>query len=108
MIRCMCKSKIKGLKITGLNMKNSGSIGIDEKILKNADILPGEMVYVLNMQTGARFKTYAICEKKGSRNCILYGPAARLGEVGDEVVILSSCLILDEKAKQFKLRLVEI
>ncbi|MEW6481404.1 MAG: aspartate 1-decarboxylase [bacterium] len=108
MFREMCKSKIKGLKITGLKRECSGSIGIDGEILKKADILKGEMVYVLNMQTGARFETYAIYEKKGSLDCILYGPAARLGEVGDEVVILSSCLIPDKEARQFKLKVIEV
>lgn len=108
MLRKMCKSKIKGLKITGLKIGYSGSIGIDGKILKDADILEGEMVYVLNSQTGARFETYAIYEKGGFLDCILYGPCARLGEIGDEVVILSSCLIEDENAKAFKLKLVEV
>jgi len=106
MQRKMCKSKIKGLKITGLKRNYSGSIGIDKEILKNADILEGEMVYVLNCQTGVRFETYAIPEE-GHLSCVLYGPAARLGEVGDEVVILSFCLVEDEKARQFKMKIVE-
>lgn len=108
MFRKMCKSKIKGLKITGLKIGYSGSIGIDGNILKDADIKEGEMVYVLNSQTGARFETYVMYEKEGFKDCILYGPAARLGEIGDEVVILSSCLVEDENAKEFKLKLIEI
>lgn len=108
MFRKMCKSKIKGLKITGLMGGYSGSIGIDEKILEDSDILEGEMVYVLNSQTGARFETYTIYEEEGSFSCILYGPAARLGEIGDDVVILSFSFIEDEKASKFKVKLVEV
>lgn len=108
MFRKMCKSKIKGLKITSLKGGCSGSIGIDGKILKEADILEGEMVYVLNSETGARFETYAIYEKETSCACILYGPAARLGEIGDEVVILSFSFIKEEEAKEFKVKLVEV
>lgn len=108
MFRKMCKSKIKGLKITGLKGGYGGSIGIDCKILKEADILEGEMVYVLNSQTGARFETYAIYENEGSLDCILYGPAARLGEIGDDIVILSFCFVSNEEAGKFKLILVEV
>ncbi|MEW6102331.1 MAG: aspartate 1-decarboxylase [bacterium] len=106
MFRKMCKSKIKGLKITALK-KACGSIGIDGEILKKADILPQEMVYVLNEQTGARFETYAIYEKE-PLSCVLYGPASRLGEIGDSLVILSFCFLLDEEAKKFKIKIIEI
>ncbi|HAW50616.1 TPA: aspartate 1-decarboxylase [bacterium] len=108
MIRKMCRSKIKGLKITGLNLDDIGSIGIDGKILKEADIVEGEEIYVLNKANGIRFETYVIPEEEGSKKVVLYGPSARLAEVGDEITILSWAFVSDGDVKEFKIKTVYV
>ncbi len=108
MFRIFCKSKIHRAKVTETALHYKGSIGIDRKLLAAADIKPYEMVQVVNVNNGARFETYAIEEKALSGKIILYGPAARLGEVGDRVIILSSCMIDDRETTGFKTKLVHV
>ncbi|MDD5634853.1 MAG: aspartate 1-decarboxylase [Candidatus Omnitrophica bacterium] len=101
MLRIFRKSKITGAFITGKEMRYDGSIGIDKAILEEIDLLPGEQVHVLNINNGERFRTYAIEEKARSGKIVLYGPAVRMGEVGDELVILSYCLLEDKEIRNF-------
>ncbi|MFH1761376.1 MAG: aspartate 1-decarboxylase [bacterium] len=99
--REILKSKIYYAKVTGADLHYEGSMGIDENIMEKANILPGEVVHVLNVENGSRIITYAIPEKRGSRAFLLYGPAVRSGLVGDRVVILSYCSVLEEDAATF-------
>ncbi len=89
MQRIICKSKIHGIHVTEVNLHYAGSIEIDAEILEKADIFPNEIVQVVNVANGERFETYVMPGKKGSRICRLNGGAARLGEVGDPIIIIS-------------------
>lgn len=101
MIRRMCKSKIHRVTVTEANLQYEGSISIDEDLLEAADIVPYEMVQVLNINTGDRFETYAIPAKRQSGYICLNGAAARLGQPGDKVIILSTCDIPDKDVASF-------
>ncbi|MEO0080265.1 MAG: aspartate 1-decarboxylase [candidate division WOR-3 bacterium] len=96
MMRTMVKSKIQRLTITDKNLKYQGSLELDSALLRAADILPNEMVQVVNLNNGARFETYIMAAPAGSGKCVLNGAAARLGEVGDEVIVMSTVLV-DER-----------
>ncbi|MBW2037851.1 MAG: aspartate 1-decarboxylase [Deltaproteobacteria bacterium] len=106
MRRLMLKSKIHRATITGTALDYEGSITIDEGLLEEADILPGEQVHVLNLNSGARFITYAIVAPRGSGTVLLNGPAARLGSIGDKVIVLSYCETSDEDAQELKPKVV--
>ena len=106
MERFILKSKIHRATLTGTDLDYEGSITIDENLLEKADILPGEQVHVLNINNGQRFVTYAIAAPRGSGTVLVNGPAARLGTVGDKVIIISYCQIPDEKAKDLKTKVV--
>ena len=108
MLRLMCKSKIHRATITKVDLHYEGSIGIDKLLLEKADIYPDEIVQVVNINNGARFETYAIEEPAGSGIIGLYGAAAHLGKAGDLIIILSNCLVEDEKARQTKLKPVHV
>ena len=101
-----CKSKLAHGTVTDAKLYYEGSITIDENLLKAADILPGEKVEVLNMNNGNRFNTYAIVGKAGSGQIVLNGPAARLGLIGDQVIILSYAFLDREEAKTAKTKIV--
>ena len=101
-----CKSKLAHGRITEAQLYYEGSVTIDEKLMKAADIVPGEKVEVLNIHNGSRLETYAIAGKSGSGQICLNGPAARLGFVGDQVIILSYGLIEAQKAKKCKTKTV--
>ncbi len=108
MLRILCKSKINNAFMTAKEARYSGSIGIDKAVLEAADIFPGERVQVLNMNNGERFETYAIEEAPGSGKMIFYGPAVRKGEVGDELVILSFCLLETKESHNFKVKQITL
>ena len=108
MLRILCKSKINNAVITDKQLEYNGSIGVDKAIMEAADILPGEQVQVLNRNNGERFTTYVIEEKEGSGNIVLYGPAARRGEAGDGMVILSYCFMETKESRNFKIRTISL
>jgi len=96
MFRVMCKSKIHRAAITKKDLHYSGSIGVDKTLLEASDILPNEMVQVLNLNNGERFETYIVEEAAGSGTIALYGPATYRGAIGDLVIIISYGMF-DEK-----------
>jgi len=108
MFRIMCKSKIHRATITKADLHYEGSIGIDKLLLDAADIKPGEIVQVVNIDNGSRFETYAIEERAGSGTIGLYGAAAHLGKSGHLVIILSSALVEDKKSDGCKVRVVHV
>jgi aspartate 1-decarboxylase len=101
MMRWMCKSKIHRATVTEANLSYEGSISIDETLLEAADIVPYEMVQVLNINNGQRFETYAIPGPKGSGVVCLNGAAARLGVVGDKVIIISTSFVDESEVPSF-------
>ncbi len=108
MMRTMLKSKIHRCKVTEANLYYEGSITVDAVLLAKADILPGEKVEVLNLNTGERLETYAIEGKKNSGIICLNGPAARSACVGDEVIILSYFIVVDNEAKKVTPKIVKV
>lgn len=106
MLRMMCKSKIQRATVTETNLEYEGSIAIDKNIMAKADILPYEIVLVVNLNTGDRFETYAIPAANNSGAIALQGGAARLGAVGDKLIIISYEFVEEEKAKVYKPRIV--
>ncbi|MDD4202833.1 MAG: aspartate 1-decarboxylase [Candidatus Omnitrophica bacterium] len=108
MLRFVCKSKIAGAIITKIDLHYGGSIGIDKKILDAANMAPNEVVQVLNQNNGARFETYIIEEKEDSGVIALYGPAARLGEVGDKLYILTQGIVEGKELPNHKIKVVNL
>ncbi len=108
MMRTMLRSKIHRARVTAGNIDYVGSITIDKRLMEAADMLPYEMVHVLNVNTGARFQTYAIEGEAGSGDIVVNGAAARLASKGDTVIILSYCSVSDEEARRIEPRLVYV
>lgn len=102
MLRFLIKSKIQRVHITDKNLYYEGSITIDEKLLQKADILEGELVQVININTGVRFETYVMKGSRGSGTICLNGGTARLGEVDDELIIISYIGLEAVAARSFK------
>ena len=101
-----CKSKIAHGHVTEAELHYEGSITVDQNLLKAVNIVEGEKVHVLNMNNGERFETYAIMGPAGTGVICLNGPAARLGVVGDRVVILSYAMIELKEAKKTRTKVV--
>lgn len=108
MKREMFKSKIHRARVTMAELYYEGSITIDKDLLQAADILAGEKVQVVNLNNGTRLETYTLEGEPGSGMICLNGPAARLGTVGDEIIIITYAQMEDEEAKVFKPNVVMV
>ncbi len=106
MMREMFRSKIHRATVTMAELYYEGSITVDKDLLDTADILPHEKVQVVNVNTGSRLETYTLEGPAGSGMICLNGPAARLGAVGDEVIIIAYSQMSDEEAKKHKPKVV--
>lgn len=108
MMRQMCKSKIHRATVTDANLHYVGSITIDQKLLEAADILPYEMVQVVNVNNGNRFETYAIEGPADSGVVCLNGAAARLAVPGDVVIIIAYGLFNNDEVKGWQPQVVHV
>lgn len=98
----MMKSKIHRVTVTEANLNYIGSITIDKALLKAANILEGERVWIVDNNNGERFDTYTIAGEEGSGVICLNGAAARKVQPGDIVIIMAYGMMTPEEAKVFK------
>ena len=89
MRRTMCKSKIHRGVLTGADLNYEGSLTVDQDLMDAADMREFEKVQVVNVNNGSRLETYLIAGVRGSGTIQLNGAAARLGAVGDKVIVIS-------------------
>ena len=98
----MMKSKIHRVTVTEANLNYVGSITIDKALLKAANILEGERVWIVDNNNGERFDTYTIAGEEGSGVICLNGAAARRVQPGDIVIIMAYAQMTPEEAVNFK------
>lgn len=96
------KSKIHRVTVTEARLDYIGSITIDKDLMDAAHIVPGERVYIVNNNNGARLDTYAIAGEPGSGTVCLNGAAARLVQPGDVVIIMAYAQMTPEEAAAFR------
>jgi aspartate 1-decarboxylase len=96
------KSKIHRAVITEANLNYVGSLTVDEDLMDAANMIEYEKIHVVNVNNGERIETYLIKGARGSGVICLNGAAARKGEVGDVVIIISYGIMDFEKAKTHK------
>src|SRR4030042_455101 len=107
-MRTMLKSKIHRARVTAANLDYEGSITLDKLLMEAVDILPYEMVHILNVNNGQRFQTYAIEGEAGSGVVALNGAAARMVSPGDIVIILSYCTLNEDEAHLVEPKIVYV
>ncbi len=88
MYRQFLRCKLHQVRVTESNVDYTGSLTIDKDIMDAAGIGSYEKLLVANIENGARFETYAIEGPRGSKKIGLNGAAARLGEVGDKLIVM--------------------
>ncbi|HEY9703833.1 MAG TPA: aspartate 1-decarboxylase [Allocoleopsis sp.] len=101
MYKTVLGSKIHNCAVTDANLNYMGSISIDEKLLKEAGIVPYEQVQVVNINNGERFITYAIVAEAESGIIALNGAAARLGMKGDRIIIMTYITLDETEIKNY-------
>jgi aspartate 1-decarboxylase len=103
MLRPFCRCKIHRASVTRARLDYMGSMTIPASLMKRLDIREGEQIDVLNINTGARWTTYAIPGKRAGDFC-LNGAAARLGEIGDKLIIIVYALLDEEEAREHRMK----
>ncbi|MFY4717333.1 aspartate 1-decarboxylase [Streptomyces sp. LaBMicrA B280] len=108
MLRTMFKSKIHRATVTQADLHYVGSVTIDADLLDAADLLPGELVHIVDITNGARLETYVIEGERGSGVIGINGAAAHLVQPGDLVIIISYAQVDEAEARELKPRVVHV
>ena len=98
----MLKSMLHGATVTQANLHYVGSVTVDLNLLEAADILPGELVAIVDLTNGARLETYVIAGKRGSGVLGINGAAAHLVHTGDTVVLLTYAEMTTDEARAYR------
>jgi aspartate 1-decarboxylase len=104
----MLKSKIHRAHVTAADLHYEGSITLDPILMEAADILPFELVHVLDITNGARLETYAIEGGRGKGEVVINGAAAHLVHKGDMVIVLGYGSFTEEEARRWLPKLVYV
>jgi len=89
MYRTLLKAKIHRAVVTQADLHYEGSITIDSDLLEASGIVEYERVQIVDVENGARLETYVIVGPAGSGVIKLNGPAARLVNIGDHIIIMA-------------------
>ncbi|MFE7070376.1 aspartate 1-decarboxylase [Streptomyces sp. NPDC057620] len=106
MFRTMLKSKIHRATITQCDLNYVGSLTLDADLMDAADLLPGELIHLVDINNGSRLETYVIEGPRGSGIIGVNGAAARLVQNGDLVIIIAYAAVADTEASKVEPRVV--
>ena len=104
----MFKSKIHRATVTHADLHYVGSVTVDLDLLDAADILPGELVSIVDITNGARLETYTIAGERGSGVIGINGAAAHLMHENDLVILITYAQMTTEEAKSYEPRVVHV
>ena len=108
MLRTMLKSKIHRATVTQADLHYVGSVTVDTALMEAADLLPGELVDIVDIDNGARLETYVIEGERESGVIGINGAAAHLVHPGDLVILISYAQVEDAEARALKPRIVHV
>ena len=106
MLRKALLGKIHRATITQCDLDYVGSVTIDADLMAASHIAPNEAVWVLDLDNGARFETYAIEGEAGSGIIGINGAAAHLVEVGHKLIILAYGMMTNEELEKHEATVV--
>ncbi|MFI6938167.1 aspartate 1-decarboxylase [Streptomyces sp. NPDC050418] len=108
MLRTMFKSKIHRATVTQADLHYVGSVTVDAELMAAADLLPGELVHIVDITNGARLETYVIEGEPGSGVIGINGAAAHLVHPGDLVILISYAQVDDAEARTLRPSVVHV
>ena len=88
-MRFFLRSKIHKARVTSADVSYVGSVTIDQSLMERAGIAEYEKVLIVDNTNGARLETYALAGEPDTGVVQINGGAARLVNVGDEVILLT-------------------
>src|SRR5438045_5620527 len=104
----LLKSKLHLATVTGSDLNYHGSLTIDPELMEAVGLLPYESILVSNTATGARGETYVLPGVRGRGQIEMNGGMARLGAVGDRVIVMAFALMEPEEVEGHQPRVVAL
>lgn len=104
----MLKSKIHRATVTHADLHYVGSVTVDRDLLDAADLLPGELVAIVDVTNGARLETYVIEGERGGGVIGINGAAAHLVHPGDLVILISYLQVAYGQEQSYAPRIVHV
>jgi aspartate 1-decarboxylase len=98
----MFKSKIHRATVTEADLHYVGSVTVDAELMEAADLLPGELVHIVDIDNGSRLETYVIEGERGSGVIGINGAAAHLVKPGDLVILISYAQVDEAEARRLR------
>lgn len=98
----LLKSKLLRAEVTDSSLHYEGSLAIDASLMEQVNLVPYEKILVANIANGERFETYAIKAPAGTCTISLNGAAARKGQIGDLLVVMSFAQFEAEEAAKWR------
>lgn len=108
MQRTMLQAKLHRVTTTQSELHYEGSCAIDQDLLDAADIREYQAIDIYNINTGARFSTYAISAERGSGTISVNGAAARLAAAGDLLIIAAYSSYSEAELLDYAPRLIYV
>lgn len=102
------KSKLHLAKVTRADLNYHGSLTIDSVLMEAVGLLPYEAIVVSNVATGHRADTYVLPGTRGSGQIELNGAMARLGAVGDRIIVMSFVQLAPDELDGHRPRVVAL
>ena len=102
------KSKLHLATVTRADLNYHGSLTIDPVLMEAVGLYPYEAILVSNVATGLRAETYVLPGAPGMGQIELNGAMARLGAVGDRVIVMAFALLDPAEARHHRPRVVAL
>jgi aspartate 1-decarboxylase len=102
------KSRLHLATVTRADLHYHGSLTIDPLLMEAVGLYPYEALVVSNVSTGLRAETYALPGIPGAGQIELNGAMARLGAVGDRVIVMAFADLLPEELDGHRPRVVAL
>jgi aspartate 1-decarboxylase len=102
------KSKLHLATVTRADLHYHGSLTIDPDLMEAVGIYPYEAILVSNVATGQRGETYALVGEPGSGQIELNGAMARLGAIGDQIIVMAFAEMTPEELEGHRPRVVAL
>ena len=100
MTREMLRAKIHRITVTECDVEYEGSLTLDRDLMDACGMVPFERIDVYDVNNASRFSTYLIEGPRGSGACCINGAAARLVEVGHQVIVAAYATVDDREVER--------
>jgi aspartate 1-decarboxylase len=98
----LLKSKLHQAKVTATKLHYSGSVAIDRDLMDAAGLMRYEAVLIADLNNGNRVETYVVPAQVGSGKVEILGAAARLINLGDQVIVMAFGYYTPEEAAKHR------